>query len=155
MSILHSNTGERRACSSGLIRNQQLVPNNTSRTGQKELTKVLTRAILGAFFWFSFMFPTNAQIATTYSSSSTFTVPVGVTELAVECWGGGGRGASRTSNGRGGGGGGGAYARSTIPVVPGNTYTVTVGGGSTGTGAGGDSWFSTSDHSRQRRLFSR
>ncbi|MCB0790077.1 MAG: hypothetical protein KDB75_12280, partial [Flavobacteriales bacterium] len=91
-----------------------------------------------------FSLPSVAQISTTYNGSSTFTVPAGVTEVTVECWGGGGRGASRTSNGRGGGGGGGAYASSIIPVVPGNTYTVTVGNGSSGTGAGGDSWFGTS-----------
>ncbi|MBP6312507.1 MAG: T9SS type A sorting domain-containing protein [Flavobacteriales bacterium] len=85
----------------------------------------------------------NAQVTVTYTNSGTFTVPSGVSQVVVECWGGGGRGGSRTSNGRAGGGGGGAYARSTISVVAGNTYTVTVGAGSTSTSAGGDSWFSS------------
>lgn len=86
-----------------------------------------------------------AQTTQTFTSSGSFVVPPGVTELTVECWGGGGRGGSLSSNGNGGGGGGGgAYARSVLTVIPGNTYTVTVGAGSNGTGAGGDSWFSTS-----------
>ncbi|MBK8709314.1 MAG: hypothetical protein IPN30_12625 [Flavobacteriales bacterium] len=55
-----------------------------------------------------------AQVSSTFSNSGSFTVPAGVTEVTVECWGGGGRGGRQTSNGRGGGGGGGAYSRSTI-----------------------------------------
>lgn len=86
----------------------------------------------------------NAQtIVTTYTSSSTITVPSGVTSIAVEAWGGGGRGGSRTSgNGAYGGGGGGAYSRALVAVTPGNTYTITVGSGSTSNSSdGGDSWF--------------
>ncbi|TAK95123.1 MAG: hypothetical protein EPO07_15755, partial [Verrucomicrobia bacterium] len=63
----------------------------------------------------------------------TWTCPVGVTTVQVECWGGGGTGASARrpggSNGYGGGGGGGAYAKSTVPVTAGTTYTIQVGGG--------------------------
>jgi hypothetical protein len=81
-----------------------------------------------------------------FTSSNTFTVPAGVTNLTVEAWGGGGKGGSRTSGGGnfgGGGGGGGAYASKNITVVSGS-YTVTVGLGSTDNGTnGGDSWFST------------
>jgi len=147
MSMLHNNTTPHNACSSDFIRNQQLVPNNTRRTGQKELTKFLSRSILGAIFLLTYMFPTSAQITTTYTSSSTFTVPAGVTELAVECWGGGGRGGTRSSgsNTQAGGGGGGAYAYQMVTVVPGNTYTITVGLGSTSAAnSGGDSWFNNS-----------
>ena len=48
----------------------------------------------------------NAQTVTqTYNSSSTFTVPTGVTQINVEAWGGGGKGGSRvSSNGSAGGG---------------------------------------------------
>ncbi len=86
---------------------------------------------------------TQAQVSVPYTSSGTFLVPAGVTQVTVECWGGGGRGATRSSSGQGGGGGGGAYARSTVSVTPGNSYTVTVGAGSTTTSPGGDSWFGT------------
>ena len=100
-------------------------------------------SVLGLTFLLALLAPAYAQIVTTYTNSGSFTVPVGVTEVTVECWGGGGRGGTRTTNGGGAGGGGGAYARSVLTVVPGNIYTVTRGLGSTGTGAGGDSWFGT------------
>jgi hypothetical protein len=80
-----------------------------------------------------FLIEANAEIAATYSSSGSFVVPPGVTEVSLECWGGGGKGGSRTSGNAAYGGGGGAYARSVLTVVPGNTYTVTVGNGSTST----------------------
>lgn len=85
----------------------------------------------------------NAQTSVNFSSTSTFTVPAGVTSVTVEAWGGGGRGGSRTIGSDGyGGGGGGAYAKSILTVTPGNTYTVTVGGGSNSNSSdGGDSWF--------------
>ena len=83
------------------------------------------------------------QLSQTFTANGTFTVPAGVTQVTVECWGGGGRGGSRSSNGRGGGGGGGGYARSLVTVSPGN-YTVTIGAGSSSnTQPGGDSWFGT------------
>lgn len=84
----------------------------------------------------------------TYSTPGTFffTVPVGVTQIKVECWGAGGAGGGNTTNADGGGGGGGgAYSQSFLSVIPNNTYTVTVGTGgvgSTGNGTdGGDTWF--------------
>lgn len=85
----------------------------------------------------------NAQTASqTFSSTSTFTVPAGVTQITVEAWGGGGKGGARSSSsGACGGGGGGAYARKLVTVTPLTTYTVTVGAGATTTAAGGDSWF--------------
>ena len=71
----------------------------------------------------------------TFTTSTTWTAPTGVTSVTAEVWGGGG-------------GGGGAYSKTAvIVVIPGNNYTVTVGGAGTGnTGctastAGGDSWF--------------
>lgn len=82
---------------------------------------------------------------TTYTSSGTFTVPSGVTQLTVQCWGGGGGGSTVTSNNRrGGGGGGGAYATSLVNVTPGNIYSVVVGAGGSANSAGGNSSFGTS-----------
>ncbi len=81
------------------------------------------------------------QTSITYSASSTFAVPAGVTSVTVEAWGGGGGGATRTSNGGGGGGGGGAYSRGEVAVLPGSNCTVNVGTGGAANTAGGDSWF--------------
>lgn len=67
----------------------------------------------------------------TITSTTTWTVPAGVTSIVVECIGGGGSGASTTSLVLGGGGGaGGAYARRTFVVTPGEEFTARVGAGS-------------------------
>ena len=69
-----------------------------------------------------------------FTSSGTFTAPVGVTKIYLTCaaGGGGGSGASATKGGCGGGAG---QSIINVPytVVPGNSYTVTIGAG----GAGG------------------
>src|SRR5690349_16173238 len=80
----------------------------------------------------------NAQTTQNFTSSTTWTCPVGVNSVVVECWGAGGAGGGNTtSSDGGGGGGGGAYSKSTIPVTPGTVYTVTVGSGGNGaTGTG-------------------
>ena len=86
--------------------------------------------------------------------SSTWTCPVNVTSVQVECWGAGGTGGSAlrgTSNSAtGGGGAGGAYAKFfSYPVTPGMTYYVNVGAGSISSTtdgsvvSGGDSWFNS------------
>lgn len=58
-----------------------------------------------------------------FTTSGSFTVPAGITQLLVEMWGGGGAGLVND------GGGGGAYSRSVIAVTPGVTYRVLVGAG--------------------------
>jgi hypothetical protein len=63
-----------------------------------------------------------------FNSTTSFSVPAGVTSLVVEAWGGGG-GPRNDSTTRRGGGGGAAYARSTIAVTPLATYDVVVGQG--------------------------
>lgn len=102
-------------------------------------------------------FPPRINIAYAASSTETFTgstswtAPTGVTLVMAEVWGGGGGGGGQNlSSDGGGGGGGGAYSKkAAIVVVPGNNYTVTVGAAGTGSAgctastAGGDSWFST------------
>lgn len=85
---------------------------------------------------------------TPYTSSTTWTVPAGVTCITVELWGaGGGSGGAKGNTyvdgfgntvayGAGaGGGGGGAFSKTqTITVTPGQVITITVGtGGSAGT----------------------
>ena len=71
-----------------------------------------------------------------FTSSGTFTVPAGVTEVYVSMCGGGGGGGGGGSNSKGGpGGGAGAYFKKPVTVTPGATYTITVGAGGAG-GAG-------------------
>ena len=114
---------------------------------------ILNTLALAMVFWGYSITNLFGQVSQTFTSTSTFTVPAGVTTLTVECWGAGGGagGAATTANAGGAGGGGGAYSKSTtIAVTPGNTYTVTVGtGGPGGSGAaagtaGADSWFNSS-----------
>jgi len=94
--------------------------------------------------------PAKATVQVVFDTpgQTSWTVPLGVTEVTVEVWGGGGGGGGTNKGAKGAsGGGGGAYSKkSNIAVTPGNTYTVNVGaGGAGGTNAdglaGGDSWF--------------
>ncbi len=98
-----------------------------------------------------------------FISSGTFTVPEGVTVIAVEMWGGGGGGGKSgtallglecfctLAGAAGGGGGAGGYTRGFISVTPGQTLQITVGAaGSGGTAItsgsdGGDSRISDAD----------
>jgi len=90
-----------------------------------------------------------ARASVTFTSSTSWTCPVGLTSVQVQCWGGGGAGGSSTNNSSsGGGGGGGAYSEGTVAVVPGSVYAINVGAGGVATGAlsstggtGGDSYF--------------
>ena len=89
-----------------------------------------------------------AQTIVPFTSTTTWTCPVGVTSATIECWGAGGGGGNASHNGnnqsRAGGGAGGAYATSVITVTPGQIYTVTIGNGGAAATAGGDTWFNTS-----------
>ena len=89
----------------------------------------------------------QAQVYT-YTTSGTFSVPSGATEIQVEVWGGGGagggaRGSSGFTDKNGAGGGGGAYATRTYSVAGGNmisgniSYTVGNGGAGASNGTGG------------------
>jgi hypothetical protein len=72
-----------------------------------------------------------APLASSFTSSGTFSVPSGVTAVNVLVVAGGGGGSSYIG---GGGGAGGLIYRPGFPVTPGGTVSVTVGCG----GAGGD-----------------
>ena len=104
--------------------------------------------LASSVFLLVFILPQSAlaQTIDTYVITGTWTAPLDVTSVTVECWGGGGAGGGNTTSSDGAGGaGGGAYSKSTtIAVTPGNTYTVTVGlggvavsGGTGGTGGAG------------------
>ena len=79
----------------------------------------------------------NSQIYT--SGSGNFTIPAGVEQIYVECWGGGG-GVNRTSGKAGGGGGG--YVAGWVNTTPAANLAYAVGaGGISGGGSGGSSTF--------------
>jgi hypothetical protein len=82
----------------------------------------------------------TAQGQQNFTSSGTFTVPAGVTSIAVLCiGGGGGGGGSEDPDETGGGGGGGALAYvNNLSVTAGESLTVTVGSGGNGGGGGGN-----------------
>ncbi len=86
------------------------------------------------------------QTVETFTASTSWICPAGVTSVTVECWGGGagGVGGVSTNNYGGGGGGGGAFASSVVTVIPGNSYTITVGNGGGSNTAGGNTSFATS-----------
>lgn len=66
---------------------------------------------------------TSITAAGTYA----WTIPAGVTEIIIECWGGGGAGGAGVgSPARGGGGAGGQHAKKTLAVLPAATYTFIV-----------------------------
>ncbi len=112
--------------------------------------------LLLSVLWFIFLLtnPLLLHSQTEYkvigsTNSYTYTVPAGVTQLKVECWGGGGGGSEAYTTflwiGQtlGGGGGGGAYASSLLTVTPTATYSITVGTGGTGNNNGNNSSFAT------------
>ncbi|NOT73833.1 MAG: T9SS type A sorting domain-containing protein [Cyclobacteriaceae bacterium] len=76
------------------------------------------------------------------TASGNFTVPAGITNVTVECWGGGGGGGgvngSGSENRGGGGGGGGGYTKTTnVVVAPGNVGVTIGDGGTVGSNASG------------------
>ncbi len=80
----------------------------------------------GGMLW-SYPCDFNSYIGFGYTGMADFwVVPVGVTRIQVEAWGGGGGGA------RGGGGGAGAYVSALIEVAEGETFSMGVGNGGDG-----------------------
>lgn len=98
----------------------------------------------------------TSTISQAFTSTGTYTVPAGVTELWVEkaCGGGGGGGSNGTSVNAAGGGSGSLVRWTRIPVTPADTLAVTIGAGGTagdingGDGAaGGDTYITTNNGS--------
>jgi hypothetical protein len=69
-----------------------------------------------------------------FTTSGTFTVPAGITQVLVELWGagGGGGGPQAESAASAGGGGAGGYTRAVFSVIPGAVYNIVVGTGGVG-----------------------
>lgn len=85
------------------------------------------------------------QAIFTTVGSDTWTCPIGVTSIKVECWGGGGGGDVGAGATHGGGGAGGMYARvDAFTVIPTNSYSLYVGLGGDVSKVGEDSTFNTS-----------
>jgi hypothetical protein len=81
----------------------------------------------------------------TYNSSGSFFVPVGVTSINVQTWGGGGGAGTSTNDARGGGGGG-AYASKTFTgLTAGTNFPVTVGAGGSPGSNGTSSYFNNNN----------
>jgi len=77
-----------------------------------------------------------------FTSSTTWTAPAGVTSVNyLVVAGGGGGGSAATGISMGGGGGAGGLLQGQLTVIPGNTYTVTVGAGGASTTNGSNSVF--------------
>ena len=64
-----------------------------------------------------------AQEVFTTTGAGSWTCPIGVKQVLVECWGGGGNGRTSASNPYEGGGGGGAYSASVYNVTPSKSYS--------------------------------
>ncbi|MEO6254000.1 MAG: hypothetical protein ABIO79_11870 [Ferruginibacter sp.] len=97
------------------------------QTGQ-----ILTTNNLGNLEWTDACNYSNRYLLkfTTTGGVQTWTVPAGVTKIAIEVWGGGGRGyVGNTTATFGGGGGGGGYIRGYFTVTTSSSVSIIVGGG--------------------------
>src|SRR5690349_20873852 len=104
-----------------------------------KILRRIKKPVLLSFFIVFFFFEKNVSAQSyTYYTSGTWTCPVGVTKVTVECWGAGGAGGSAngTAPKAGAGGAGGGYTiTNNYTVTPGNVYSVTVGKGGIGNAA--------------------
>ena len=101
----------------------------------------------------------EAVSAETFTTSTTWTAPTGVTSVTAEVWGGGGGGGGMNASTDGGGGGGGAYSQQVVTVgiiirLPSDMALAV----QVAPRPHGDSWFSSTVSSAKggsQRLFSR
>lgn len=133
--------------------NQPITPSSLNRVLGTLLkatkSNIILHFVLLAVFVAGMATNAMAQVSQTFTATQSYTVPPGVTQLIVECWGGGGAGGGATGNPAcGGGGAGGAYARKLVTVTPGASYTINVGAAKTATvssnaaaNKGNPSWF--------------
>lgn len=99
------------------------------------LTKLNTRSLADASVTSAKISLGDTARRQIFTSSGTFTVPTGVTQIWVSLCGGGGDGQNQGANESGGGGAGGMYIPRT--VTAGTAITVTIGAGGSGTFGGG------------------
>lgn len=103
----------------------------------------ITTGTTSAAVWIS---PSNSRNLQTFTTSGTFTVPVGITKVKVTVVGAGGAGGSATTTAASAGGSAGGAAIKIVAVSPGALIPITIGSGgapalgSTG-GTGGTSSF--------------
>ena len=104
-----------------------VISGNTSAVGTDTVTTFsITATGDDATATRQFTITQKAPVATSYTSSSNFVVPTGISAVDVLVVAGGGAGGSGHS---GGGGAGGLIFRPGFPVTPGATIPLTVGGG--------------------------
>ncbi len=80
------------------------------------------------------------QTTITTVGTSTWSSPLGVNKITVECWGAGGGGGGAFAQCVGGGAAGGSYVTNTLAVNPNTSYSLTIGAGgiqATGVGTNG------------------
>lgn len=107
---------------------------------KSNFTKLKQLALAMAFLFFTgmaFAQSGSVEMTQSFTTSGSWNVPAGVTEITIECIGGGGAGGYVHGKGvlfqLSGGGGGGAYAKKVVSVSGGQTVSVVVG-------AGGHAW---------------
>jgi len=92
----------------------------------------MMRKLLYSFLFLFITYSSFAQIVSTYTTTGSWTVPDGATQVTVEIWGAGGAGGGSNFSGYGGGGGGGGgYSIKTFSVTAGQTINYTIGTGGT------------------------
>ncbi len=93
-------------------------------------------------YWTSNNISVYGGTVQSFTSSTTWTAPAGVTSVNyLVVAGGGGGGSATTGINMGGGGGAGGLLQGQLAVIPGNTYTVTIGSGGAANTNGGNSVF--------------
>ncbi len=107
---------------------------------KSKFTKFKHLSLAMAFLFFTgmtFAQSGSVEMTQSFTTSGSWKVPAGVTEITIECIGGGGAGGYVHGKGvlfqLSGGGGGGAYAKKVVSVSGGQTVSVVVG-------AGGHAW---------------
>ena len=111
------------------------------------------RGLISIFIFCAAFFSVNSQVVNDTLNNpfsaplqDIWTVPDGIYEIHVQCWGGGGSGGGATGQAAAGGGGsGGGFSSKTISVQPGDQldYNIGVGGNQSSTDGndGSDTWF--------------
>lgn len=109
-------------------------PNQNNSVSDSSSILTLARSIMLLFCLGLGISIYSQEVSKDFTSSGTWIVPAGVTQITVEAWGAGGGGGGSNSNNKGGsGGGGGGYSMKTFTVTQNQSISFTVGTG----GAGG------------------